>query len=102
YNEDTAAWNIRRVNLESAQSPASTRTWDLKGTPSKLSDDTHTDSIRNTALDIISNGEWWHNWFDAGSNTWWAIFVALLKWAPGADFVLIVVNSPLGGGLRSG
>ena len=26
YNEDCAAWNIIRVNLESANSPASTRT----------------------------------------------------------------------------
>jgi len=38
YNEDTAAWNIRRVNLESANSGASTRTWNLMGTPSNLAD----------------------------------------------------------------
>ena len=31
YNEDAAAWNIRRVNLESVDSGASTRTWNLNG-----------------------------------------------------------------------
>ena len=102
FNEDTAAWNIRRVNLESANSGASTRTWDLKGTKKNLSDDTFTENIVDTALDIISNGEWWHGWFEDGANTQAAINAALTKWAPGADFVLIVVNSTLDGGLRSG
>lgn len=102
YNEDAAAWNIRRVNLESANSGASTRTWNLMGTPSNLTDDTFTDNIVDTALDIISNGEWWHNWFENSSTTQASIDAALSKWAPGADFVLIVVNSALAGGLRSG
>jgi hypothetical protein len=102
YNEDCAAWNILRVNLESANSGASTRTWDLKGTDSDLSDDTFTDNIVDTALNIISNGEWWHNWFENGTNTQSRIDAALAKWAPGADFVLIVVNSALPGGLRTG
>jgi hypothetical protein len=102
YNEDVAAWNIRRVNLESANSGASTRTWNLMGTPSNLSDDTFTDNIVATALNIISNGEWWHNWFEDGTNTQSRISAALTKWAPGADFVLIVVNSTLPGGLRTG
>lgn len=102
FNEDTAAWNIRRVNLESANSGASTRTWNLMGTDSNLSDDTFTENIVDTALDIISNGEWWHNWFEDGANTQASINAALANWAPGADFVLIVVNSTLPGGLRSG
>ena len=102
YNEDCAAWNIIRVNLESANSPASTRTWNLQGTPSNLADDTSTDNIVATALNIISNGEWWHNWFEDGTNTQSRIDAVVRKWAPGADFILIVVNSMLGGGLRTG
>ena len=102
FNEDVGAWNIRRVNLESIDSGASTRTWDLKGTPSNLSDDTMTENINDTALNIISNGEWWHNWFENSSNTQSNIDAAIAKWAPGADFILIVVNSTLPGGLRSG
>jgi hypothetical protein len=102
FNEDLAAWNIRRVNLESIDSGASTRTWDLKGTPSNLSDDTMTENINDTALNIISNGEWWHNWFENSSNTQANIDAAIAKWAPGADFILIVVNSTLDGGLRTG
>lgn len=102
FNEDLASWNIIRVNLESANSPASTRTWNLQGTPSNLADDTATDNIVTTSLDIISNGEWWHNWFEDGSNTATRIADAVKDWAPGADFILIVVNSTLGGGLRSG
>ena len=102
YNEDSASWNIRRVNLESANSGASTRTWNLMGTPKNLADDTFTENIVDTALDIISNGEWWHNWFETASTTQASIDAALTKWAPGADFVLIVVNSTLSGGLRTG
>ena len=103
FNEDSAAWNIRRVNLESNHSGASTRTWDLKGTPSDTSDDTYTENIFDTALGVISNGEWWHGWFEDESFwTWLKIQGALLQWAPGADFVLIVVNSTLFGGLRTG
>jgi hypothetical protein len=102
FNEDVAAWNIRRVNLESMDSGASTRTWDLKGTPSNLSDDTMTENINDTALNIISNGEWWHGWFENSSNTQSLIDAAIAKWAPGADFILIVVNSALDGGLRTG
>jgi hypothetical protein len=102
YNEDAAAWNIRRVNLESVDSGASTRTWNLNGTPNNLSDDTHTDNLHNTALNIISNGEWWHNWFEDGNHTSDRINKAINKWAPGADFILIVVNSTLPGGLRTG
>jgi hypothetical protein len=102
FNEDVAAWNIRRVNLESIDSGASTRTWDLKGTPSNLSDDTMTENINDTALNIISNGEWWHGWFENSSNTQANIDAAIAKWAPGADFILIVVNSTLPGGLRTG
>lgn len=102
YNEDAAAWNIRRVNLESVHSGASTRTWNLNGTPSNLADDTSTASIFDTALGIISNGEWWHNWFENGANTKKRIDDAVAKWAPGAAFTLIIVNSTLPGGLRTG
>lgn len=102
FNEDSASWNIIRANLESANSPASTRTWNLQGTPSNLADDTATDNIVNTALNIISNGEWWHGWFEDSSDTPSKIAEAVKDWAPGADFILIVVNSTLGGGLRSG
>src|SRR5262245_28240274 len=69
FNEDSAAWNVLRVNLESANSGASTRTWNLMGTPKNLSDDTFTDNIVATALNIISNGEWWHDWFEDGTDT---------------------------------
>lgn len=101
FNEDSAAWNILRVNLESANSGVSTRTWNLKGTLKDKSDDTFTDNIVSTALDIISNGEWWHDWFEDGADTGSKIDDAVSKWAPGADFILIVVNSTLQGGLRT-
>ncbi|RNB49924.1 hypothetical protein EDM22_09130 [Agromyces tardus] len=102
YNEDSAAWNIIRVNLESKDPAASTRTWNLMGTPTKKSDDTKTESLKDTALGIISNGEWWYDWFEDSAKTQKAIQDAVKKWAPGADFTLIVVNSTLPGGLRSG
>ncbi|TYL51164.1 M64 family metallopeptidase [Agromyces mariniharenae] len=102
FNEDSAAWNIIRVNLESKDSVASTRKWNLKGTDADTSDDTSTDALKDTALGIISNGTWWHDWFEDSAKTEKAIKDACDKWAPGWDFILIVVNSPLKGGLRNG
>jgi hypothetical protein len=102
FNEDSAAWNVLRVNLESTTSGASTRTWNLMATPDDTSDDTIvTDNIVDTALNIISNGEWWHDWFEDSTDTQSKIDAAVDKWVPGADFILIVVNSPLPGGLRT-
>lgn len=101
FNEDSASWNIIRINLESANSPASTRTWNDQGTPTDISDDTATDNILNTALNIISNGSWWHGWFEDSTDTRTRINDAVNKWAPGADFKLVVVNSALEGGLRT-
>ena len=49
FLEDASAWNIYRVNLESADSGVSTRTYDLHGTPDDPSDDTiASQTIRNT------------------------------------------------------
>jgi IgA Peptidase M64/FG-GAP-like repeat len=102
YNEDAAAWNIYRVNLDSKHSGASTRTWDLKGTPNDASDDTvASEHIYDTALGLISNGQWKHNWFEDGANTTTLIQNAVDKWAPNPDFTLIIVNSALPGGLRT-
>ena len=102
FNEDISAWNVIRVNLESRTSGASTRTWNLMGTPSDTSDDTFTENIVDTALDVISNGEWWHGWFEDGADTACDLLIARAVYAPKADFVLIVVNSTLPGGLRRG
>lgn len=101
FNEDVSAWNVIRVNLESKNSGASTRTWNAMGTPTDISDDTFTENIVDTAFDIISNGAWWHGWFEDGKDTACNIILARAIFAPNADFVLIVVNSTLEGGLRS-
>src|SRR5690606_13806291 len=82
FNEDISAWNSIRVNLESNISGASTRTWNLMGTPNDLSDDTFTENIVDTALDIISNGEWWHGWFEDGDDTACNILIARAVYAP--------------------
>ena len=102
FNEDVSAWNIIRVNFESKYSGASTRTWNPMGTPTDPKDDTFTENIVDTTFDIISNGAWWHNWFEDGKDTACNILLARAFYAPKADFVLIVVNSALQGGLRSG
>ena len=36
---------------------------DLEPDRDTTADDTFTFNIVDTALDIISNGEWWHGWF---------------------------------------
>ena len=74
----------------------------ITGTPSNLADDTATDNIVNTALNIIPTGNGVTDGFEDSSDTASKIAEAVKDWAPGADFILIVVNSTLGGGLRSG
>ena len=103
FYEDAQAFNIYRVNLESAESPVSTRTYDEHGTPTDPSDDTTaSESIRNTALGFIFSGSWAHCWLEFGPNTGTLVQNALDTWVPDYDLVLIILNDPRFGGCGGG
>jgi len=99
FFEDASAWNIYRVNLESVDSGVSTRTYDEHGTPADPSDDTiSSQTIHNTALNMIFSGSWAHCWMEYGTDTDSRIKAALKKWVPDYNFVLIVLNTLSYGG----
>lgn len=103
FYEDAQAFNVYRVNLLSAQSPVSTRTYDEKGTPTDPSDDTiASESIRNTALGYIFSGSWAHCWLEGGANTGTLVPNALDTWVPDYDLVLIILNDARYGGCGGG
>ena len=103
FLEDASAWNIFRVNLESADSGISTRVYNDMGTPDDASDDTITSTaLLNTPLGMIFSGMWAHCWMEYGANTDTAIKNALKKWVPDSQLVLIVLNTTGFGGCGGG
>ena len=103
FLEDASAWNIFRVNLESANSGISTRVYNDMGTPDDASDDTITSTtLLNTPLGMIFSGMWAHCWMEYGANTDTAIKNALKKWVPDSQLVLIVLNTTGFGGCGGG
>jgi hypothetical protein len=102
FHEDAAAFNIYRINLESANSGVSQRRWDLKGTPSTADDTVQSETLIDTALGTIFNGQWSHCWLEYGVNTDQRINDAINTWVPDADNVLIVMNEPGFGGCGGG
>lgn len=102
FDEDAAAFNIYRVNLESVDSGVSTRTWDLLGTDDTADDTVQSETIRDTALGLIFNGQWSHCWLEYGQNSETLIQQALNRWVDDVDNVLIVLNNPGFGGCGGG
>jgi IgA Peptidase M64/FG-GAP-like repeat len=103
FYEDAQAFNIFRVNLESNESPVSTRVYDEHGTPTDASDDTIVSTtLRDTALGYIFSGSWAHCWLEPGTNTSTRVANALNTWVPDYDLVLIILNDPRYGGCGGG
>jgi hypothetical protein len=103
FSEDASAYNIYRINLESAESQVSTRTYDDHGTPDDPTDDTvAAETIRDTALGMIFNGSWAHCWLEYGPQTDQRIKDAINRWAPDANEILVVLNNPNYGGCGGG
>ncbi|HEY5856098.1 MAG TPA: M64 family metallopeptidase [Aldersonia sp.] len=103
FDEDASAFNIYRINLESANSGVSQRQWNLQGTPDDTSDDTvASETIIDTALGMIFTSQWEHCWMEYGAQTEQRIRDALDTWVPDADLVLIILNEPGFGGCGGG
>jgi hypothetical protein len=103
FYEDRQAFNIFRVNLISADSGVSTRTYDEHGTPDVGSDDTVVSTtIRNTALGYIFNGSWAHCWLEGGANSATLVANALSTWVPDHQLAVVLLNNPNFGGCGGG
>jgi hypothetical protein len=95
FYDDAQAFNVYRVNLESAQSGVTTHTYDDAGVRTSV-------TTRDTALGTIFTGRWDRCWMEDGPNTISRLNSHLSRWVPDWDFVLIVLNTPSGGGCRRG
>lgn len=102
FAEDAAAFNIYRVNLESVDSGVSIRTWDLKGTDTTMDDTIASQTLRNTALGLIFNGQWSHCWLEYGVDTESSLLYHLAVLGLDPDQVLVVLNNPGFGGCGGG
>jgi IgA Peptidase M64/FG-GAP-like repeat len=103
FYEDAQAFNVYRVNLISADTGVSTRTYDEHGTPTDSSDDTIADEVhRDTALDFIFSGSWAHCWLEFGPLTSARVDADLNTWVPDHNLVVIILNDPRYGGCGGG
>jgi hypothetical protein len=102
WQENQNAFNVYRLNLESAESGVSQRRYDEKGTPTDGSDDTIiSTTIKNTSLGYIYSGSWAHCWLEGGQNTGALVNQALAQ-VPKYDFVVVILNEDGFGGCGGG
>lgn len=94
FAESKQAFNIVRVNIDSAESGVSQRTYDADGNVI-ASDD------RDTALDTIYNGNWDFAWIEEGE-TRSRIASLISRLSLDMDYVLIILNEDNFGGVARG
>jgi hypothetical protein len=103
YAELRGAFNVIRIDLVSFDSGVSQRRYDEHGTPNDDSDDTvRSDFFRNTRLGYIFSGSWVHCWVEASTWTDARLNKALERFAPGADYIVVVLNEGGRGGCARG
>jgi hypothetical protein len=95
YLANKLAFNLLRVNLVSADSGVSTKTYGAAGNVIAQTD-------RNTALGAYFNGDWAHCWVEDGPNTAARLSLALSIWVPDHRLVLVLLNNPGFGGCGGG
>jgi hypothetical protein len=95
YLAHKSAFNVLRVNLVSADSGVSTKTYDAQG-------NVIAQTNRNTALGIYYSGDWAHCWTEDGPNTAGLLSLALSIWVPDHRLTLVLLNNPGFGGCGGG
>lgn len=95
FAANKTAFNVYRINLESADSGVSTKTYDANGNVINQVD-------RNTALNLYYSGDWGHCWLEGGPNHERALTQALSIWLPDYTYVLVLLNNPNFGGCGGG
>lgn len=109
FREQHNAFNVYRLNLESAESGVSQIDYDENGTSSDPDDDTViSQTSRNTALRYIYSGSWAHCWLQHsylfGINLTESLKNSALE-ANGlshADYIIVMLNEPGFGGCNRG
>lgn len=103
FSENENAFNVYRLNLVSAESGVSQRTYNEMGTPQDGSDDTIiSETTRNTALRYIYSGSWSHCWMEGSANTGTLVDNALNASVPNRDYVVVILNEAGFGGCGGG
>ncbi len=109
FQEHHNAFNVYRLNLESAESGVSQIDYDQNGTSSDPDDDTViSQTARNTALRYIYSGAWSHCWLQhtvfLGVNLTENLKAAALEdnGLSHADYVIVLLNEPGFGGCNRG
>jgi hypothetical protein len=109
FREQHNAFNVYRLNLESAESGVDRITYNLNGTPNDGSDDTVISRVnKNTALHYAYSGEWSHCWLEHtwfwGSNLTENAKNAALNnnGLAHADYIIVLLNEAGFGGCNRG
>ncbi|HZI12490.1 MAG TPA: M64 family metallopeptidase [Myxococcus sp.] len=110
FREQQNAFNVYRLNLESAESGVDRITYNLNGTPNDTRDDTVTSRVnKNTALHYAYSGEWSHCWLEHtfsifGTNMTESAKNTALSNAglSHANYIIVLLNEPGFGGCNRG
>ena len=95
YADNRDAFNLVRINVYSAQSGVSTKTYDDDGNVTAQ-------TMRDTALGAIFNGDWAHCWVEDGPDTGRLLNDLLAQYAPEHRLVILLLNNPGFGGCGGG
>jgi hypothetical protein len=91
YWEDMNAFNIYRININSADSGVT-----------QVDANGNVTTARNTALGYRYSGVWDRCWMEDGPNTWSTLVSILDKYTPGWNYVFVVLNESGFGGCAGG
>jgi hypothetical protein len=95
FAENKGSFNLVRVNVLSAQSGVSTKTYDKDGA---VTASTH----RDTAFGAIFNGDWAHCWVEDGPSTASTLNAVLDPLVHDRRIVMLLLNNPGFGGCGGG
>jgi hypothetical protein len=95
YLANKSAFNLLRINVVSVDSGVSTKTYDAAG-------NVVAQTMRNTALGAIFNGDWAHCWVEDGPDTAKRLDDLLSENAPEYRLVILLLNNPGFGGCGGG
>ena len=95
YADNRDAFNLVRINVYSAQSGVSTKTYDDDGNVTAQ-------TMHDTALGAIFNGDWAHCWVEDGPDTGRLLNDLLAQYAPEHRLVILLLNNPGFGGCGGG
>ncbi len=98
---NTNLLRVIRIDVVSRVSGVTERHYDVRGTVDRSDDVLNREDFRPSRLGVIATGEWNRGWFEFSDLTGPRIEKLRRLFAPGADHVVVVVNTGMMGGLSS-